>query len=106
MEQQDLSIALPGVAGGRATRDRYGLAHLRELASRGGRATRDRYGLAHLRELASRGGRAKRYKLYSHPATIRAWDGVIYRRVPYWPHQARQKRRRRPIFVRIEQGEV
>jgi hypothetical protein len=35
------------------------------------------------------------------PATIISWDGVTYRRIPYWPPRST---RRRPIFVRIEVG--
>jgi len=102
MEQQDVFSILPGVAGGRALRDSQGSNYFAQIGARGGCATRERYGLPHMRDLASRGGRAKRRKLYSVPATISAWDGVTYRRVPYWPHQVRGRRRQRPIFVRIE----
>jgi len=104
MEQQDVFSALPGVAGGRQLLASRGPEYFAQIGARGGQATRDRHGLAHLRELARRGGRAKRHKLYTLPATIEAWDGITYRRVPYWPHQPGRRRRQRPVFVRIEQG--
>jgi hypothetical protein len=59
-----------------------------------------------MRQLASKGGKAKRDKLYTQPQTIQAWDGLTYRRVPWWPHQPGRRRRRRPVLVRIELGEV
>lgn len=102
MHQQDFYILLPGVAGGRSVRDRRGVEYLRELARRGGQATRDRYGRAHLAELAKRGGFAKAGRLYAEARTIRAWDGYRYRVVPWWPHQRRRQRRKRPVYVRIE----
>lgn len=100
--QHDLYELLPGVAGGRQLLRDRGVGYFAEIGRRGGRTTRQRYGLSYLQELASRGGRSKRWRQYSTPATIRAWDGVTYRRVPYWPHQVRGRRRQRPVFVRIE----
>ena len=102
MQQQDFFVLLPGVAGGRGVRDRYGVEYLRQLAQRGGQSTRDRYGAAHLRQLAQRGGYAKAHRLYAEARSIRAWDGYRYRVIPYWPHQRRRQRRKRPVFVRVE----
>lgn len=99
MEQHDLYSLLPGVAGGRALVAQRGRRHLVEMGTTGGRTTALRYGREYMRELAARGGRAKRHKQYTMPATITAWDGVTYRRVPYWPAR---RRRKRPVFVRIE----
>ena len=102
MEQEDIFSVLPGFAGGRWIRDTKGPDYFAQLGAIGGRVTRDRYGLDHLRKLASCGGRAKCHKLYTVPTTIQAWDGVTYRRVPYWPHQPRRRHRKRPLFIRIE----
>lgn len=102
MQQLDLWGLLPGAPGGRALRDQRGIAHLNTIASNGGAETVRRYGLEHMRRLASAGGKAKRHKLYSQPRTIETWYGTIEREIPYWPHQPRRRRRKRPVFVRIE----
>jgi hypothetical protein len=94
--QTDLFGLLPGAAGGRATRDRYGRLYLRDLGQRGGQTTRDRYGLDYLRELARRGGIAKRVKEDTLPRTVEHWDGTQRRLVPY---RRPKSRRRRPHLV-------
>ena len=67
----------------------------------GGRALAEQRGAAYLRQLAAAGGREKRRRAYAWPRTIRPWYGGVERRVPYWPARS-TRRRRRPIFVRIE----
>lgn len=99
--QGDLFALFPGAQGGRSLAALRGREYFRTLGSRGGCTTATRYGQAHMRQLASAGGREKRRRLYTHPATIVAWDGVTYRRIPYWPARS-SRRRRRPVFVRVE----
>jgi hypothetical protein len=101
VEQKDLWGLLPGVAGGQELRRRKGSAYFAELGQRGGITTRDRYGIDYLKELAHRGGEATRRKYHSQPRTVQPWYGDIERRIPYWPPRA-TKRRKRPIYVRIE----
>jgi hypothetical protein len=101
VRQRELNELLPGSAGGRKLRRLKGREYFVELGRRGGKATRDRYGLDYLRDLARRGGEALR-RLYHHePRTVRPWYGGKERIVPYWPAKA-TKRRKRPIYVRIE----
>jgi hypothetical protein len=102
MNQRDFYELLPGVPGGRKLRDQRGVEYLRQLGQRGGMSTRDRYGAAHLRQLGQRGGYARAGRLYAQARTIRAWDGFRYRVIPWWPHQRRRQRRKRPVFVRVE----
>lgn len=102
MQQSKLTDLLPGSAGGRRLVDLRGRDHFVQLGASGGRSTARRYGVAYMRQLGASGGRAKRRRQYTTPATIRSWDGVIYRRIPYWPHQVRRRRRRRPEFIRVE----
>ncbi len=99
--QRSLSELQRGSAGGRALVEQRGVEYLRQLASAGGSSTVARYGVAHLRQLASAGGLEKRRRAYSWPRTIRPWYGGVERRVPYWPARS-TRRRRRPVFVRIE----
>jgi hypothetical protein len=101
MRQRSLNELQRGAAGGRALAEQRGAAYLRQLAAAGGRSTLARYGVAHLRQLAAAGGREKRRRAYTWPRTIRPWYGGVERRVPYWPARS-SKRRRRPVFVRIE----
>lgn len=54
-----ISVQEAGRRGGAATRDRYGIEFLREIAKKGGETTKKRWG--HLfSELGRRGGRPKR----------------------------------------------
>jgi len=101
--QHCLSELQRGAAGGRALSEQRGASYLRQLASAGGRTTVERYGVAYMRQLASAGGREKRRRTYTWPRTIRPWYGGVERRVPFWPARS-TKRRKRPIFVRIEVG--
>lgn len=96
--QNDLFGLFPGAPGGRATRDRYGRLHLRDLGQRGGQTTRDRYGLDYMRAIARRGGIAKRVKEDTVPRTIQHWDGSMQRLIPY---RRPGSRRRRPILIHI-----
>src|SRR6476646_8279857 len=101
IEQRELRDQLQGVAGGKALRRLKGREYFVELGRRGGKATRDRYGVGYLKELAKRGGDALR-RLYHHePRTIRPWYGGKERVIPYWPPNA-TRRRKRPIYIRIE----
>lgn len=102
MQQSKLSDLLPGSAGGRRLVELRGRDHLVKLGASGGRSTARRHGVEYMRQLGASGGRAKRRRQYMTPATIKSWDGVIYRRIPYWPHQPQRRRRRRPVFVRVE----
>ena len=106
MKQLDLWGLLPGAPGGRALRDQRGTGYLTTIGSDGGAETVRRYGIEHMRRLASAGGRAKRDKRHTQPRTIETWYGTIEREIHYWPHQARRRRRKRPVIVRIELGEV
>ncbi len=99
--QTDLFGLFSGAPGGRALAHQRGREYFRELGSRGGRSTVKRHGIAHLRQLASAGGREKRRRLYTLPKTIVAWEGVIERRIPYYPPRS-TKRRQRPVFVYVE----
>ena len=99
--QHSLSELQRGARGGIALAQQRGASYMRQLASAGGRATVARYGVDHMRQLASSGGREKKRRVYSWPCTIRPWYGGTERRVPFWPARA-TRRRRRPIFVRIE----
>jgi hypothetical protein len=99
--QRELRDELPGVAGGKALRRLRGREYFVELGRKGGIATRDRYGMGYLRELARRGGEALRRLYHDEPRTVRPWYGGLERVIPYWPANA-TKRRKRPIYVRIE----
>jgi hypothetical protein len=100
-EQLDFFELLPGVAGGRALRRLKGDDYFAKLGEKGGAATRDRHGEAHLRKIAQEGAQKARKKKYSTPRTVKQWHGGIERIVPYWPPKS-TKRRKRPIYVRIE----
>lgn len=102
MQQNDIWVALPGVKGGRAVRDKHGEDYLQSIARKGGETTVKRYGTAYMRALGRKGGIAKRNRIYTLPKTIKAWDGVVYRRVPWYPHHKSRQRRKRPVLVRIE----
>jgi len=99
--QHSLAELQRGSAGGRALAAQRGTSYLRQLAATGGRTTVRLYGLDHMRQLAAAGGREKRRRVYTWPRTIHPWYGGTERRVPYWPSRA-TRRRKRPIFVRIE----
>jgi hypothetical protein len=101
IEQKELWELLPGAAGGRELARRKGREYFVELGQRGGKATRDRYGTDYLKELARRGGEANRKRCHNEPRTVHPWYGGTERRIPYWPPRA-TKRRKRPIYVRIE----
>jgi hypothetical protein len=105
LEQRELWELLPGAAGGQALKQRKGSEYFAQLGARGGAATRDRYGVGHLKELAQRGGEATRKRYHSTPRTIQPWYGGIERYIPYWPPK-RTKRRKRPIYVRVELDET
>jgi hypothetical protein len=100
MRQRHIDELAPGAAGGLALRDGRPAGYLQGIGGAGGRSTLNRYGIGHMRAIGAAGGRAKRQRQYSTPATIRAWDGRKFRRVPYWPAGGRG--RKRPIFVRNE----
>jgi hypothetical protein len=101
VEQKDLWELLPGVAGGRNLSQQKGSDYFSELGRRGGITTRDRYGTDYLKELAHRGGEANSKRYHNQPQTIHPWYGGTERRIPYWPPTA-TKRRKRPIYIRIE----
>ena len=101
IEQRRLAELQRGSAGGRAVVEQRGAIYMRQLASAGGRTTVKRYGIDHMRQLASAGGREKRRRTYTWPRTLHTWYGTLERRIPLWPTRA-TRRRRRPIFVRIE----
>jgi len=101
VEQTELQELLPGAAGGRALRRLRGRDYFAELGRRGGTRTRDRYGTEYLKELAGRGGKALRRLYHYEPRTIHPWYGGTERVVPYWPPKS-TKRRKRPIYIRIE----
>ena len=101
VEQKGLWELSPGVAGGRELVRLKGRDYFVELGERGGTTTRDRYGTDYLRELAQRGGEANRKRYHSQPRTVHPWYGGIERRIPYWPPQATE-RRKRPLYIRIE----
>ena len=45
----------PGSAGGRATAEKYGRAHMAEIGMRGAQALLNRHGCAHMREISQSG---------------------------------------------------
>jgi hypothetical protein len=98
--QLDFFSLLPGSAGGRALRDRKGSEYFSELArNAAARKTREERQAIHQKGVAERLRR-----LYSIPRTEiyeELEDLVVERIIPYWSHR-RTKRRRRPVFVRIE----
>lgn len=100
MRQRNLDELAHGAAGGSALRDGRPAGYMQAIGAAGGRSTLYRYGIGHMRAIGAAGGRAKRQRQYTTPATIRAWDGRKFRRIPYWPASGR--RRKRPIWVRIE----
>jgi hypothetical protein len=104
LEQRELWELLPGAAGGQELKRRKSRDYFAELGARGGATTRDRYGVDYLKELGQRGGEANRKRYHDEPRTIHPWYGGTERRVPYWPPK-RTKRRKRPIYVRVELDE-
>ncbi|HEU4323315.1 MAG TPA: hypothetical protein VFS21_09190 [Roseiflexaceae bacterium] len=112
IHQHELRERLPGTAGGLAVARQRGAAYLAALGQRGGLATLARLGREHLAALARLGAAERWRRAHSLPRTITAdaGDGTIYaeRQIPYWPHQARRRRRKRPEIVRIslEAGEL
>jgi hypothetical protein len=91
---------LPGSAGGRALRDLRGSEYFSELArNAAARRTREERQAIHQKGVSER-----RRRLYTIPRTV-VHEEVGYRItervVPWWPHWA-TKRRKRPIYVRIE----
>jgi hypothetical protein len=100
-EQRDFFELLPGVAGGRALRRLKGDDYFAKLGEKGGAATRDRHGIDHLRKIAQDGAKEARKKKHMTPRTVKQWHGGTERIVPYWPANS-TKRRKRPIYVRIE----
>jgi hypothetical protein len=95
---------LPGSAGGRAIRDSRGASYLSSLGASGGLQTVKRHGTAYMREIGRRGALEARRRR-NQPRTVRYLDGddlVESRLVPWWPHQARRRRRKRPVLVEIE----
>jgi hypothetical protein len=102
--QHELYDLLPGSAGGRAIRESRGASHFSALGASGGLQTFRRFGTAHMRELGRRGALEARRRR-NLPRTIRYLDGgdlVESRIVPWWPHQPRRRRRKRPVLVEIE----
>ena len=104
IQQLDLFRCLPGVAGGRTLRARRDRSYFQQLGRRGGQQTLQRYGRAHFRALARRSRDLQRLRRYTQPTTViftlhgERWAERI---IPYWPQKS-TRRRKRPIFVRIE----
>lgn len=104
--QHVLYDLLPGSAGGRAIRDSRGASYFPSLGASGGLQTVKRYGTAYMRQLGRRGTLEARRRR-NLPRTIHYLDGddlVESRLVPWWPHQPRRRRRKRPVLVEIEVG--
>jgi hypothetical protein len=96
MRQSELRELLPGSAGGRRLVEQRGAEYMRQLGAAGGRRTVENQGAAYMRGLATTAAQARWWR----PRTLRQWDGVTVRRVAYWTSD---RRRRRPLLVRIEQ---
>jgi len=99
--QLDFFGLLPGAAGGRALRTLKGKEYFADLAHKAAQKQPDGY----MRDLGRRGGEERRRRLYTHPRTVSytiAGYRITERVVPWWPHQNRRQRRKRPVFVRIE----
>jgi hypothetical protein len=98
--QLDFFHLLPGSAGGRALRDRRGSEYFSELAkSAAAKKTREER-----QAIYQKGVKERLRRLYTIPRTeiYQELEYLVTERiVPWWPHW-RTKRRRRPIFVRIE----
>jgi hypothetical protein len=97
--QLDFFDFLPGYAGGRALYLQRGREHFRQLASiSAGRPEHER------KRTAQAAALTRLRRLYTVPRT-EVWEGhglrLVERVVPWWPHWA-TKRRKRPIYVRIE----
>lgn len=103
--QHELRECLPGTRGGLALAEQRGRGYLAGLGQRGGLATRERHGLAYLAALARRAAteRWRRYREQPRTRTTSYSDGdvLIERLIPWWPHQARRQRRKRPVIVRL-----
>jgi len=102
--QHELYDLLPGSAGGRAIRASRGASHFSALGVSGGLQTFRRFGTVYMRGLGCRGALEARRRR-NLPHTIRYLDGddlVESRLVPWWPHQPRRRRRKRPVLVEIE----
>lgn len=99
--QLDFFSLLPGYAGGRALRALKEPDYFRELALNAAAArTKETRQV-----IASKAASARRRRLHTIPRTIQyiELDAVITERiVPWWPHQKKRQRRKRPVFVRIE----
>ncbi len=108
LHQHELRERLPGTAGGLAVAHQRGAGYLAGLGRRGGLATLARLGREHLAALARLGAAERWRRAHSLPRTVTAdaGDGIVYteRQIPYWPHQARRRRRKRPQIVRISLG--
>jgi hypothetical protein len=97
--QLDFFNLLPGFAGGRSLYKQRGPEHFRQLAYAS--ANRPEYA----RKQAARNAALTRLRrLYTVPRT-EVWEGhgmrLVERVIPWWPHWA-TRRRKRPIYVRIE----
>jgi len=97
--QEDFFHLLPGYAGGKALLIQRGPEHFRQLAWASAQRPEEER-----KQAARRGAMTRLRKLYTVPRT-EVFEGygmrLVERVVPWWPHWA-TKRRRRPIYVRIE----
>ncbi len=102
--QLDFFALLPGAAGGRALFAQRGSEHFRQLAQRSAlRPPQAR------QEAAYKASATRKYRRYKLPRTrvfVELDELVTERIVPYWPHQPYRRRRKRPVFVRIELARV
>jgi hypothetical protein len=98
--QLDFYHLLPGSAGGRALRDLRGSEYFSELAKNAAaKKTKEERQAIH-----KKGVKERLRRLYSIPRTEvykELEDLVTERVVPWFPHWS-TRRRKRPIFVRIE----
>jgi hypothetical protein len=97
--QLDFFDFLPGYAGGRSLYKQRGSEHFRQLASiSAGRPEHER------KQAARNGALTRLRRLYTVPRT-EVYEGhgirLVERVVPWWPHWA-TRRRKRPVYVRIE----
>ena len=99
--QLDFFHLLPGSAGGRALRALKGSDYFADLA-RNAAANRSK---EERQEISKKSTCERQRRLFHIPRTIRylELDEVVTERiVPWWPHQKKRQRRKRPVFVRIE----
>jgi len=97
--QLDFFDFLPGYAGGRSLYNQRGSEHFRQMAWASAQRPESE------RKQAARNGALTRLRRLSTVPRTEVWEGhgmrLVERVVPWWPHWA-TKRRKRPIYVRIE----